>query len=424
MDANEKTVRKQQETAVQENLRTSSLSENGDSIVIKSDLDFIESLRSRCGDFFLKCMQCGTCSATCTIAPDSAPFPGKEMAWASWGLRDRLLKDPDVWLCYQCNDCSTRCPRSARPGDLLAAVRQESIVKHAFPSFLSRWVNEPQSIPLLLCIPIILLSLALILREPIEKALGITKPVGDKILYSYSSIFPHWLLNSFFLFFTVLVIIAVIVGVTRFWRSMKASDSTGKNITPVKGLMPSIFSAVKNIITHENFSKCTAERTRFFSHISIFFGFIALSCVTLWIITLGINPLISGNFVYPFGFWSPWKILANLGGLALLGGIGLIIRDRMRHDEQAGAGNYYDWAFLTTIFIVVATGFFTEILHYVRLEPHRHIVYFVHLVFVFTLIIYMPYSKFAHIIYRTVAMVYAEYTGRSGEPSLKEGENK
>jgi len=157
---------------------------------------------------------------------------------------------------------------------------------------------------------------------------------------------------------------------------------------------------------------------------SIFFGFIALSCVTLWIITLGINPLISGNFVYPFGFWSPWKILANLGGLALLGGIGLIIRDRMRHDEQAGAGNYYDWAFLTTIFIVVATGFFTEILHYVRLEPHRHIVYFVHLVFVFTLIIYMPYSKFAHIIYRTVAMVYAEYTGRSGEPSLKEGENK
>jgi len=273
----------------------------------------------------------------------------------------------------------------------------------------------------LLSIPIILLSLALILREPVEKALGITRPVGDEILYSYSSIFPHWLLNSFFLFFTGLVIIAVIVGVVRFWGSMKAFVPAGRDITPVKGLMPSILSALKNVITHENFSKCTAERTRQFSHICIFFGFIALSCVTLWVMTLGINPLISGNFIYPFGFWSPWKILANLGGLALLVGIGLIIRDRMRHDEQAGAGNYYDWAFLATIFAVVATGFFTEILHYVRLEPHRHIAYFVHLVFVFALIVYLPYSKFAHIIYRTVAMVYAEYTGRNNGTSSNEG---
>ncbi len=411
MDTNEETVQGQ-------------VVSNNDPLTIKSDLDFIEALRNRCGDYFLKCMQCGTCSATCNIAPDKAPFPGKEMAWASWGIKDRLMNDPDVWLCYQCNDCSTRCPRGARPGDLLAAVRQESIVQHAFPRFLSRWVNEPQSILLLLSIPIILLSLALILRDSIEEALGITKEVGDQILYSYSSIFPHWLLNSFFLFFTALVIIALIVGVKRFWSSLKAFDNPDGSITPVKGLMPSIFSAVKNIITHENFSKCTAERTRQFSHIAIFFGFIALSCVTLWIITLGINPLISGSFVYPFGFWSPWKILANLGGLALIGGIGLIIRDRMRHDAQAGAGNYYDWAFLTTIFIVVATGFFTEALHYVRLEPHRHIAYFVHLVFVFTLIVYLPYSKFAHVIYRTVAMVYAEHTGRNDDVSLDKGENK
>ncbi len=75
---------------------------------------------------------------------------------------------------------------------------------------------------------------------------------------------------------------------------------------------------------------------------------------------------------------------------------------------------YFDWAFISTLLIVVITGFVTEILHYVRLEPHRHLAYFVHLVFVCALFLYLPYSKFAHIIYRTVAMIYAEYSGRNG----------
>ena len=78
---------------------------------------------------------------------------------------------------------------------------------------------------------------------------------------------------------------------------------------------------------------------------------------------------------------------------------------------------------------MAVTGLFTEVLRFAA-EPAEHstgsagrgglvytafAVYFVHLVFVFELLVYLPYSKFAHIVYRTAALVYAEHSGRNGE---------
>ena len=141
---------------------------------------------------------------------------------------------------------------------------------------------------------------------------------------------------------------------------------------------------------------------------------LALGLVAVWVVTARLNPLIQSDFVYPFGFWDPWKILANLGGIAVLGGGLLMAFERLKDGEGLSVSTFSSWALLGTLLIVVTTGFASEVLHYLRLEPHRHIVYFAHLVFVFTLLIYLPYSKFAHIVYRTVAMVHAEHTGRGG----------
>jgi len=385
---------------------------NGKPVWIEPDLDFIRSLRRRGGDLFKKCMQCGTCSATCALSPDTKPFPAKEMAWAAWGMKDQLLNDSDIWLCFQCNDCSMRCPRGARPGDLLAMIRQESVAHHAFPGFLGRWVNQPQYIPFLLGIPAALLGLVLYLKGPLESAFGITRYTGERIVFSYSSKFPHWLLNSFFAMISLLVLIAVIIGVGRFWKAMKSAGSEKEISRDKKGLFPSIVSALQNIITHKNFTECTIARPRYLSHLSVFFGFTALSMVSLWVFTSGINPLLQMDFVYPFSFWSPWKILANLGGLALAIGCCLMIYERFKGKDKYSPGTFFDWYLIGMLLVVVLTGFFTEVLHYVRLEPHRHIIYFIHLVFACGLLMYLPYSKLAHIIYRAVAMVYAEYSGR------------
>jgi len=381
-------------------------------IVIEPDLEFIRALHARGGDSLKKCFQCGTCSATCALAPDARPFPRKEMAWAVWGMKEHLLRDPDVWLCHQCNDCSTRCPRGARPGDVLAAVRQEGVLQYSAPRFLGRWMGQPHSIPLLLGIPIALLALALFARDGLAAALGIAPQVGERIVFAYSSLFPHWLLNSFFGFFSLLALVVSIAGVLRFWRAMKGGLPQGRISEPAKGLASSILATLKNIFTHSKFAECTSARHRYISHFCVLFGFLALTAVTLWVITAKHNPLIQGEFIYPFGFWNPWKMLANAGGAALVIGCLLMILERIRENGNVGAGNYSDWALLAMLLLAAGTGFFTEVLHYLRLEPHRHIAYFVHLVFVFALLMYLPYSKLAHLLYRATAMVFAEHTGR------------
>ena len=390
---------------------------SGDSqpVWVEPDLEFIRSLNRQGGDSLKKCFQCGTCSATCHLSPDTDPFPRKEMAWATWGMKDRLLRDPDVWLCYHCEDCSTICPRGGGPGNVLAAVRQECVLHYAVPRFLGRWVSQPQAIPLLLGIPAALLALALF----VVNALGISAEIefGRNIIYPYSSLFPHWLLNTFFGFFSLLVLTSIAVGVGRFWRAMKEGTGPQASTTAAKGLLPSILTVLKSVFTHDKFATCEKARSRYWSHTLVFYGFLALCVVTFWVITARINPLIQDDFVYPFSFFSPWKMLANAGGLALLAGCGLMIFDRLKDSEQTSSGSYFDWMLLATLFIVVITGFIAEVLHYIHLEPHRHIAYFVHLIFVFTLLMYLPYSKLAHVVYRTAALVYAEHTGRHGSPA-------
>jgi len=390
----------------------SAVTDNGRPVKIEPDLDFIRAVSVQGAESFKKCFQCGTCAATCPISPDVHPFPRKEMAWAGWGMKDRLLTDPDVWLCHQCNDCSTRCPRGGRPGEVLAAIRRESILHYAMPRFLARLMNQQKYIPLRLGIPAILLGLALLFRDRLGSAMGFATTVGEDIVYSYSPMFPHWLLNSFFGFFSLLAFVAVVVGLVRFWRAMTAGYAWWGEPKVKKGILASIVATFRKVITHDNFTKCRARNSRAVAHYLLFFGFVALTAVTLWVITGSVNPIIREEFVYPFSFWSPWKILANIGGIAVLAGCFLMLWERLTDQPNAGFSLFFDWAFLWTLFAVVLTGFATEALHYLRMVPHRHVAYFIHLVFVFSLLIYLPYSKFAHIFYRFAAMVFAERIGR------------
>ncbi len=395
-------------------------------VAVKPDRDFRNRLIASGGEDLKQCFQCATCSVVCDLSSATQPFPRKEMLWAQWGLKDRLLADVDIWLCHGCNDCSSRCPRGARPGDVMAAARREAILHYSAPRWLGRWVNRRRSLPVLLLLPCMLLGLAAWARAPLERLLSLSY-TPNRIIISFWSQLPQWLLIAFFAPFVLLDAAVIIMGVMRFWRDLESRDCAtqcaNKPASQTRSLVASICATLRTIILHEEFDRCTANPSRMTSHRFVLFGFMGLLVVDLWVLTLRFNPLVRDVFVYPFNFWSPWKIVANLAGSAMLIGCVLMAGDRMARttgNSKSDKGTWFDWMFLGLALAAVLTGFASELLHYARVDPLRYAAYIFHLATVFALLVLLPYSKFAHMIYRATALVYAAHTGRQRQGGYDE----
>jgi len=120
---------------------------------VQPDLDFIRYLKTAGGDTMKKCYQCATCSAVCPLSKDENPFPRQEMIYAGWGMKDKLIADPNVFLCHQCGDCTAYCPRGAKPGDVLGAIRAYAYTALGWPTGLAKLASTAKGLPMLIAIP-------------------------------------------------------------------------------------------------------------------------------------------------------------------------------------------------------------------------------------------------------------------------------
>ncbi|MBA7614613.1 hypothetical protein ES703_21881 [subsurface metagenome] len=128
----------------------------------------------------------------------------------------------------------------------------------------------------------------------------------------------------------------------------------------------------------------------------VFWGFVTLLVVTFFAILSTIF------FNYPLEFRNPIKIAGNLGGLFLVCGSVIMIINRFRGNHLNS--NFTDWFFLFALMFLGISGFLIEAARFGNWSSAYHL-YFVHLVLVWLVILYLPYTKFAHFLYRTVALM-------------------
>src|SRR5574341_60601 len=382
-----------------------------DATVIKPDLKFVNEIIKGGGESLKKCYQCATCSVVCNVTPEGNPFPRKEMVLAQWGQKDQLLASPDVWLCHQCSDCTAYCPRGAKPGEVLNAIRKQSIKEVAMVPLFARIAMDWKLIWLLFAIPMVFFYLIMPFKNIDMVPLN---SEGKMAYHLFMPVFPN--IDVTFLLTAFLAAASAFVGITRLWSGMKtqAGDVQGSG-SPLSHVVP----AVTTILAHKKFADCNVNRLRQWGHLLLFYAFAGLAVVTTWAIVylyghefLGVpafGPFHFGESPYPNS--DPVKILALVSSFAFALGAAIILLNRLAKAGKAGMGSYFDWIFLAIVIGVGATGMLSWGLRLAEMKIGYWVYYF-HLVFVWSLFAYAPYSKFAHLFYRTTAMVFARYSGR------------
>ncbi|MEW6108155.1 MAG: quinone-interacting membrane-bound oxidoreductase complex subunit QmoC [Nitrospirota bacterium] len=383
--------------------------------LIKPDVEFIKKVMESGGESLKKCYQCATCSVVCNVTPEDKPFPRKEMIQAQWGLKDKLFSNPDIWLCHQCSDCTAYCPRGAKPGEVLGAVRKLSIEHYAFPSFLGKMAGDPKYLLALLAVPVVIFLVVL-------GYLGNLKIPEGEIIYAEKFI-PVLFIDTIFIAAAAFAVLGFFAGVTRYWKDLSSGVAISKNKwqKKVKGPLPIIIlNTIIEFMTHKRFNKCDITKERSNSHMFVFFGFVGLAITTTWAIAylyghefFGIKAFSVFHFgESPYPLYDPMKILGNISAVILFAGILQVILNRKKNAEKAGNGSYYDWLFISIVLLIVTTGILTEVLRLADIAVLAYPIYFIHLVVVFFLFAYAPFSKMAHMVYRTTALVFAKYSGR------------
>jgi quinone-modifying oxidoreductase subunit QmoC len=181
-----------------------------------------------------------------------------------------------------------------------------------------------------------------------------------------------------------------------------------KRLTPPGGdgkrRLP-VFRVLGEILAHSNFSGCGSGLLRRLAHMFLFFGFGLLILVTLYAIWATLAHS------YPLRFTDPFKIAGNVASLMIYTGLIIMVLQRVFNRKVFGKSSYADWLLLAAIGLLTLSGTLVEAARFGNWSWAYHL-YFFHLVAVWFVVMYLPFTKLGHAFYRTAALLYARSTGR------------
>jgi citrate/tricarballylate utilization protein len=302
-------------------------------------------------------------------------------------------------LCHNCGACLHAC-QYAPPHEFMvnvpqamAKVRMETYMDFAWPSAMGALykrngltVSMATAFGLALFLVLALISQGTLWHEPLAG--------------NFYAVFPHNTLVVLFGSVFGFSVLALLIGLVRFWREITPGQVSGVAVGEAAhyALKLKYLDGGHGLGCNDEDDKFTLRR-RIYHHFT-FYGFMlcfaATSVATIYHYVFGWEA--------PYGYTSLPVILGTLGGIGLLiGPVGLFYLNKKRsplHGDKAQQP--MDRGFIALLFWTSLTGLALLVW---RDTGAMALLLAIHLGVVMALFLTMPYGKFAHGFYRCAALL-------------------
>ena len=358
-------------------------------MAIRANPQLIEELELYGAEDVSKCYHCGNCSATCPFSREPFLFPRKSMRYLQMGLEEKLKGNLDAWLCYYCGECSDECPREAEPGETMMSLRRWLTAQYDFTGisklFYRSWKAE----------------LAAILLVAALTGLGFWlygSSVGSLEVYDGPGAFlPSSSIHKFDWALGFLLAGLLLINCGRMWWFSMGRDPGFR--LPLSAYVRKFFLLPFHFFTQSRYRECEKKRP-WAIHLVLMLSYTTMLVLIMFFLhAMQSGPEIDWR-VHVFGYLATAGLLVTTV-FALVGRI-LRTETHYKHSHES------DWIFLFMLVYVVGTGFLQHILHRAGLNTGANLTYLAHMMGVVPMLgLEVPFSKWAHLAYRPLAMYFS-----------------
>jgi nitrate reductase gamma subunit len=333
--------------------------------------------------------------------------------YAQLGQQRPMAASRELWLCYYCAQCSDTCPREAEPGAFMASARRFAIANFD-PTTIARRLYRSAAFTWTLLALVFAALLAILLAGSPGWPTGRVTSQALLTFVPYETI--HWLGIGVGV---AAVAITAATLVNMFWAISRAPAPGGlgrppsrPEVFPLTAALAALKTTAAELVGQRRYRDCDSQKPgspaplplrRWFVHYSIMMGMVGLALATV----LDYFFKTPGSYV---PIWSPVRLLGTVAGVFLLYGATVAIVQRLRKTDKYYAQTMLsDWLFLGFLWAIGVTGFVLELADYATLTGWVGIVFLIHIALAFELILLLPFTKLAHIVYRPAAIWYTEF---------------
>lgn len=364
-------------------------------MAVRVNPTFIDDLVRYGAEDVQLCYQCGDCSTVCPHADDVYKFPRKSMRLLQMGLEQKLETTLEPWLCYYCGQCSEQCPREADPGETMMSLRRWLISRYDFTGIARRFFSS-RTTEIIAIIVVALLTGGFLLYYGFSGG-------SIKIYDGEGAFLPSSFIHRFDLTVGSILLVFLLINASRMWYFVMIRGTAFP--VPWWLYIKQFYQLPWHFFTQKRYAECEKKHEHpvfmpWLLHLGLMLGYVTmLVLVMAFVEKLQAGPEIVWS-VHIFGY------LATIG---LIAGTVYFIRNRIRKNYvQYKKSHGTDWVFVVLLFIIVLTGILQHIFHRTGLTEMANYTYVVHLMSVVPWLLRMPFSKWAHLIYRPLAMFFAE----------------